>query len=167
MSTITLKGNKVNTLRSLPEIGSTAPGFNLVNSELATVSLNDFKGSKVILNIFPSVDTGTCAASIRKFNEEAAGLENTKVICISRDLPFAQARFCGSEGINNVVSLSDFRDHKFGKDYGVELIDGPLQGLLSRAVVVLDENQNLRYAEQVSEITEEPNYKAALEALKD
>ena len=167
MSTITLKGNEVNTLRSLPEIGSTVPGFNLVNGELSTVSLDDFKGSKVILNIFPSVDTGTCAASVRKFNEEAAGLENTKVICISRDLPFAQARFCGAEGLNNVVSLSDFRDHKFGKDYGVELIDGPLQGLLSRAIVVLDENQNLRYTEQVSEITEEPNYKAALEALKD
>lgn len=166
MSTVTLKGNKVNTLRSLPETGSTAPGFNLVNNELSPVSLDDFKGSKVILNIFPSVDTGTCATSVRKFNEEASKLDNTKVLCISRDLPFAQARFCGAEGLDNVIPLSDFRDQKFGKDYGVELIDGPLQGLLSRAVVVVDENQNLKYTEQVSEITEEPNYKAALEALK-
>lgn len=167
MSTLTLHGNKVNTLRSLPEVGGAAPGFNLVNGELGSVSLDDFKGSKVILNIFPSVDTGTCAASVRKFNEEAAALDNTKVLCISRDLPFAQSRFCGAEGLDNVISLSDFRDQKFGKDYGVEFIDGPLQGLLSRAVVVLDENQNLRYTEQVSEITEEPNYKAALEALQD
>jgi|SRR5690606_12811797 len=167
MSTLTLHGNKVNTLRNLPEVGAEAPGFNLVNGELGSVSLDDFKGSKVILNIFPSVDTGTCAASVRKFNEEAAALDNTKVLCISRDLPFAQSRFCGAEGLDNVISLSDFRDQKFGKDYGVEFIDGPLQGLLSRAVVVLDENQNLRYTEQVSEITEEPNYKAALEALQD
>ncbi|WP_417360516.1 thiol peroxidase [Galbibacter sp.] len=167
MSAITLHGNKMNTLKNLPEVGGTAPGFNLVNGDLATVSLDDFKGSKVILNIFPSVDTGTCAASVRKFNEAAAALENTKVLCISRDLPFAQARFCGAEGLNNVVSLSDFRDQSFGKDYGVELVDGPLQGLLSRAVVVLDENQKLRYTEQVSEVSEEPNYKAALEALQD
>jgi len=165
MSAITLKGNKINTLKSLPETGSTAPGFNLVNGELSSVSLDDFKGSKVILNIFPSVDTGTCAESVRKFNEKASSLDNTKVLCISRDLPFAQARFCGAEGLDNVISLSDFRDQKFGKDYGVELVDGPLQGLLSRAVVVLDENQNIRYTEQVSEITEEPNYNAALEAL--
>ncbi|EKF54934.1 thiol peroxidase [Galbibacter marinus] len=167
MSTITLKGTKVNTLSSLPEVGSKAPSFNLVNGELSSVSLDDYKGSKVILNIFPSVDTGTCAASVRKFNQEASTLENTKVLCISRDLPFAQARFCGAEGLNNVISLSDFRDQKFGKDYGVEFVDGPLEGLLSRAVVVVDENQNLLYTEQVSETTEEPNYKAALEALKD
>src|SRR5690606_21925843 len=133
----------------------------------SSVSLHDFKGSKVILNIFPSVDTGTCAASVRKFNEEASELENTKVLCISRDLPFAQTRFCAAEGIKNVISLSDFRDQKFGKDYGVEFIDGPLEGLLSRAVIVLDEDHNLLYTEQVSETTEEPNYKAALEALKD
>ncbi len=167
MSTITLKGNKVNTLSSLPEVGSKAPNFNLVNGELSSVSLHDFKGSKVILNIFPSVDTGTCAASVRKFNEEASELDNTKVLCISRDLPFAQARFCAAEGIKNVVSLSDFRDQKFGKDYGVEFVDGPLKGLLSRAVVVLDENNNILYSEQVSETTEEPNYKAALAALKN
>src|SRR5690606_39834380 len=111
MSTITLKGNKVNTLSSLPEVGSKAPNFNLVNGELSSVSLHDFKGSKVILNIFPSVDTGTCAASVRKFNEEASELDNTKVLCISRDLPFAQARFCAAEGIKNVVSLSRSEEH--------------------------------------------------------
>lgn len=165
MSTVTLKGNKINTSASLPKAESTAPGFSLVGTDLNTVSLEDFKGSKTILNIFPSVDTGTCATSVRTFNKEASELENTKVVCISRDLPFALARFCGAEGLEHVVSLSDFRDRKFGKDYGVELVDGPLQGLLSRAVVVLDENQNVRYTELVSEITEEPNYKAALEAV--
>src|SRR5690606_34983039 len=133
----------------------------------SSVSLHDFKGSKVILNIFPSVDTGTCAASVRKFNEEASELDNTKVLCISRDLPFAQARFCAAEGIKNVISLSDSRDQKFGKDYGVEFVDGPLKGLLSRAVVVIEENNNTLYSEQGSETTEGTNYKAALAALKN
>jgi thioredoxin-dependent peroxiredoxin len=165
MSQITLKGNAVNTSGELPSIGSKAVDFQLVKTDLSTASLADFKGAKVVLNIFPSVDTGTCAASVRKFNEKASSLENTKVLCISRDLPFAQNRFCGAEGLENVLNLSDFRDGSFGKNYGLTIVDGPLAGLHSRAVIVLDENGTVTYTEQVSEIVDEPNYEAALASL--
>lgn len=165
MATITLKGNAVHTSGNLPAVGSKSPEFKLVKNNLSETALADYKGSKVILNIFPSLDTGTCAASVRQFNKEAAELENTKVLCISRDLPFAQARFCGAEGIENVETLSDFRTGVFGKDYGLEIVDGPLNGLLSRVVIVLDEDGKVIYTEQVPEIVDEPNYKAALEVL--
>lgn len=167
MATVTLKGNQIHTLGNLPSNGSKAPDFTLIKNDLSTASLSDYNGQKVVLNIFPSIDTGTCAQSVRQFNEEATELDNTKVLCISKDLPFAQARFCGAEGIDKVETLSDFRDGSFGKAYNVEFTDGPLQGLLSRAVVVLDGNGMVRYAEQVPEIVDEPNYKAALEALMD
>ncbi len=167
MATITLKGNAINTIGELPEIGSQAPGFNLVKNDLSKATLSDFKGEKVVLNIFPSIDTGTCAASVRQFNKEAAELKNTKVLCISRDLPFAQARFCGAEGIENVINLSDFASGDFGKSYGLEIVNGPLANLHSRAVVVLDESGKVIYTEQVPEIVDEPNYKAALAALLD
>ncbi|MGB5819293.1 MAG: thiol peroxidase [Saonia sp.] len=167
MATVTLKGNTIHTLGNLPANGSTAQDFNLTKVDLSTATLSDYKGQKVVLNIFPSIDTGTCAQSVRQFNQEAAELENTKVLCISKDLPFAQARFCGAEGIENVEMLSDFRDGNFGRSYQVEFTDGPLQPLHSRAVVVLNENGNVVYSEQVPEIVDEPNYKAALEALMD
>ncbi|MAU17219.1 MAG: lipid hydroperoxide peroxidase [Muricauda sp.] len=167
MATVTLKGNEIHTLGNLPENGSQAPDFTLVKNDLSTASLSDYKGQKVVLNIFPSIDTGTCAQSVRQFNQEAAELENTKILCISKDLPFAQARFCGAEGIDQVETLSDFRDGNFGKSYNVEFTDGPLQGLLSRSVVVVNENGEVVYSEQVSETVDEPNYKAALEALMD
>ena len=167
MATITLKGNTIHTLGQLPQVGSQAPDFTLVKNDLSKSSLSDYKGSKVILNIFPSIDTGTCAASVRQFNQEAAELDNTKVLCISRDLPFAQARFCGAEGIENVINLSDFGTGKFGKDYNLQIVDGPLANLHSRAVIVLDESGKVIYTEQAPEIVDEPNYKAALEALLD
>lgn len=166
MATVTLKGNQIHTSGELPKTGNKAPDFNLVKTDLSTTSLADFKGSKVVLNIFPSVDTGTCAASVRAFNREVSALENTKVLCISRDLPFAMARFCGAEGLENVISLSDFRNHKFGKDYGLDFTDGPLEGLLSRVVIVLNENGEVVYSEQIAETVDEPNYEAALKALK-
>ena len=165
MSKITLKGNEINTSGELPAIGSNAKNFNLVAGDLSTKSLNDFKGEKLILNIFPSIDTGTCAASVRNFNKEAANLTNTKVLCISRDLPFAQKRFCGAEGIENVVMLSDFKTGQFGKDYGLEILDGPLAGLNSRCIVILNEEGNVVYTEQVQETTKEPNYEKALASL--
>ena len=167
MATITLKGNTIHTIGELPAIGSQAPDFTLVKNDLSMSSLSDYKGSKVVLNIFPSIDTGTCAASVRQFNKEAAELEGTKVLCISRDLPFAQARFCGAEGIENVINLSDFASGDFGKKYGLQITDGSLANLHSRAVVVLDASGKVMYTEQVGEIVEEPNYKAALEALFD
>ncbi|SNR64517.1 thiol peroxidase (atypical 2-Cys peroxiredoxin) [Maribacter sedimenticola] len=165
MASVTLKGNTVHTIGSLPTNGNKAPEFQLTKNDLSTVKLSDYEGSRVVLNIFPSVDTGTCAQSVRQFNQEAAELDNTIVLCVSKDLPFAQARFCGAEGIENVEMLSDFRDGNFGKAYNVDFSDGPLTPLHSRAVVVLDEKGNVIYTEQVAEITEEPNYKAALEAL--
>ena len=167
MATVTLKGGEIHTLGNLPANGSQAPDFTLTKNDLSSTTLNDYKGQKVVLNIFPSIDTGTCAQSVRQFNEEASELENTKVLCISKDLPFAQARFCGAEGIDKVETLSDFRNGNFGKSYNVEFTDGPLQGLHSRAVVVIDENGAVKYSEQVPEIVDEPNYKAALEALMD
>ncbi len=165
MAQITLQGNTIHTNGELPQVGTPAKDFQLVKNDLSMASLSDFKGSKVVLNIFPSVDTGTCAASVRKFNEKASSLENTKVLCISRDLPFAQARFCGAEGLSNVINLSDFRDGSFGKEYGLTIADGPLAGLLSRVVIVIDENGVVQYSEQVPEIVDEPNYDNALAAL--
>jgi len=165
MAQITLKGNPVNTIGNLPAVGSAAKNFSLVATNLSTMNLNDFKGQKLVLNIFPSVDTGTCAASVRNFNKTAADLENTKVLCISRDLPFAQNRFCGAEGIENVVMLSDFKTGQFGKDYGLEILDGPLAGLNSRSVVIIDAEGKVKYTEQVEETVNEPNYDAALASL--
>ena len=165
MATITLKGNTIHTLGELPKPGEKAPDFELVKSDLSKVSLKDFLGSKIVLNIFPSLDTSTCAMSVREFNKRAADLNDAKVLCISRDLPFAQARFCGAEGIKNVVVLSDFATHEFGKKYNLEITDGPLAHLLSRSVIVLDPNGKVVYTEQVPEIVNEPNYEAALNAL--
>lgn len=165
MANITLKGNAINTIGNLPEVGSKAPDFKLTAVDLSQKTLADFAGKKVILNIFPSVDTGTCATSVREFNKKAANLENTTVLCISKDLPFAQARFCGAEGIENVVMLSDFATGNFGQAYNLEIENGPLAHLHSRAIVILDEKGNVAYTEQVSEIVDEPNYDAALNAI--
>ncbi|TXD49399.1 thiol peroxidase [Polaribacter sp. IC073] len=165
MANITLKGNAINTLGNLPEIGTKAADFSLKTVELSDKSLADFAGKKVILNIFPSVDTGTCATSVRAFNKKASELENTVVLCVSKDLPFAQARFCGAEGIENVIMLSDFATGSFGKDYALEITNGPLAHLHSRAVIVLDEKGKVVYTEQVSDIVDEPNYEAALKAI--
>jgi thiol peroxidase len=166
MAKITLKGNAIQTIGELPAIGTKAPDFELVKNDLSKVSLKDFAGSRLVLNIFPSLDTSTCAASVRQFNKLAAGLANTRVLCISRDLPFAQARFCGVEGIENAITVSDFATGKFGKDYNLLITTGPLANLLSRCVVVLDENHKVIYTQQVPEIVDEPNYDAALAALK-
>lgn len=165
MSTITFKGNPINTVGSLPEVGNEAQEFTMVSGDLSEKNLADYTGKKVVLNIFPSIDTGICAASARKFNEEASTLDNTVVINVSRDLPFALSRFCAAEGLSNVETLSDFRGN-FGEDYGVTLSDSPLKGLLSRAVVVLDEKAKVIYTEQVPEIGQEPNYEAAIASLK-
>jgi len=165
MATITLGGNPINTSGELPKTGTKAPNFELTKTDLGTATLADFAGSKVVLNIYPSVDTGTCAMSTRTFNAKASTLENTKIVCISRDLPFAFKRFCGAEGIDNVICLSDFKTGNFGKNYGLEMIDGPLAGLHSRVVIIIDENGIIKYAEQVPEIADEPNYESALAAL--
>lgn len=166
MAKITLKGNPVNTVGSLPAVGQKAPDFKLAKQDLGNVGLKDFAGKKVVLNIFPSIDTGVCATSVRKFNQEAANLPGAVVLGVSRDLPFALKRFCGAEGINNVVTASDVRDGSFGKAYGVTMTDGPLEGLLSRSIVVLDENGTVKYTEQVPEIAQEPDYAKAIAALK-
>lgn len=165
MASITLKGSPIQTIGSLPAKGEKAPDFKLTKNDLSSVQLSDYKGSRLVLNIFPSIDTGTCAQSVRQFNKEATEVDNTMVLCVSKDLPFAQARFCGAEGLENVEMLSDFKDGNFGKAYHVDFSDGPLAPLHSRAVVVLDENGKVLYTEQVAEIVDEPNYKAALEAL--
>lgn len=165
MAKVTLKGNAVNTSGSLPKIGSAAVDFHLVATDLSTKTLDSFSGKTLVLNIFPSVDTGTCATSVRNFNKMAANLENTLVLCISRDLPFAQKRFCGAEGIENVVMLSDFKTGQFGQDYGLEILDGVLAGLHSRCIVVIDPSGKVVYTEQVLEIVDEPNYEKALESL--
>jgi thiol peroxidase len=166
MANITLKGNAIQTIGELPAKGSKAPDFELIKNDLSKVSLNDFAGKRLVLNIFPSLDTGTCAASVRRFNKEAADLKNTTVLCISRDLPFAQARFCGTEGITNAITVSDFASGKFGKDYQLLISTGPLANLLSRSVIVLDEDHKVIYTQQVPEIVDEPNYDAALDSLK-
>jgi thiol peroxidase len=162
MASITLGGNAIHTSGELPKVGTKLTDFKLVKNDLSIATLADFAGKKLVLNIFPSIDTGTCATSVRKFNESASKLANTKVLCISRDLPFAQKRFCGSEGIENVVNLSDFLDGSFGKTNGLEIIEGKLSGLHSRAIIVVDENGSIVHTEQVSEIANEPNYEAAL-----
>jgi thioredoxin-dependent peroxiredoxin len=166
MASIKFKGNPINTAGTLPAVGSKAPDFKLTKTDLSDVSLKDFAGKKVVLNIFPSIDTGVCATSVRKFNQEAAKLSNAVVVGVSRDLPFAHKRFCGAEGIDKVVTTSDLRDGSFGKSYGVTMVEGPLAGLLSRSVVVLDESGKVVYTEQVPEITQEPDYAKALDALK-
>lgn len=166
MAKITFKGNPVNTAGDLPRVGGEAPEFTLVKTDLSEVSLNDYKGKRVVLNIFPSVDTGVCAASVRRFNDEASKQDNTAVLCVSRDLPFAHARFCGAEGLDNVVSLSEYKDEVFSQNYGVKMVDGPLSGLLSRAVVVIDENGKVVHSEQVDDIVHEPDYEAAIKVLK-
>jgi thiol peroxidase len=165
MSSITLGGNPINTSGELPKTGSQLADFKLVKTDLSIATLADYAGKKVVFNIFPSIDTGTCAASVRKFNETAANLTNTVVLCVSRDLPFAQKRFCGAEGIENVENLSDFKDGSFGKTNGLEIIDGVLAGLHSRAVIVIDEKGTILHTEQVQEIADEPNYEAALAVL--
>ncbi|MFY0640596.1 MAG: thiol peroxidase [Bermanella sp.] len=164
MATVTLQGNAFDTQGELPKAGSQTPAFNLVLGDLSDLTLADLAGKRVILNIFPSVDTATCATSVRKFNEKAAALDNTVVVCVSADLPFALSRFCGAEGIENVKVASSFRS-SFGLDYGVEFVSGPLAKLLSRSVVVIDESGKVLHSEQVAETVDEPNYDAALAVL--
>ncbi len=166
MAQITFKGNPINTNGNLPAVGSKAPSFNLTATDLSTKSLEDFAGKFVVLNIFPSIDTGVCAQSVRTFNKELSALENTVVLCISKDLPFAMNRFCGAEGLNDVISLSDFKNNDFVESYGVKMIEGPLEGLLSRAVVVINPTGEVVYTEQVPEIAQEPSYENALKAIK-
>ncbi|MBP1616187.1 MAG: tpx [Bacteroidetes bacterium] len=167
MATITFKKElKVNVAGELPSTGTAAPEFTLVKGDLSEVTLKDLKGKKLLLNIFPSIDTGVCAASVRKFNKEAAGLDNTIVLAVSVDLPFAAGRFCAAEGIQNVVTASAFRNPEFAQAYGILMADGPLKGLLARSVVVIDADGTVAYTQLVPEVTEEPNYEAALAALK-
>ncbi|WFE69412.1 thiol peroxidase [Thiomicrospira sp. R3] len=165
MATITLKGNPIETVGELPTIGTMAPEAALTQADLNDILLADLKGSRLVLNVFPSIDTSVCAASVRMFNQQAAQLDNTKVLCISADLPFAQARFCGAEGIENLIMLSTFRHDVFGSAFGLTIKTGPLAGLLSRAIIVIDETGQIIYTEQVPEIAQEPNYSAALAAL--
>lgn len=166
MANITLKGNSIHTSGDLPALGSKAKDFSLVKTDLSIATLANYKGSRLILNIFPSIDTGTCATSVRKFNQEASALPNTKVLCISRDLPFAHARFCGAEGIENIDTLSDFLDGSFSKSYGLDIVDGPLKGLCSRCIVLINEEGKVTYTEQVAETSEEPDYTKVLSLLK-
>ena len=166
METIYLKGTPCHTYGSLPEIGSKAPCFTLVTQDLSEIHCLDYRDKRVVLNVFPSLDTDVCAASVRRFNVEAAGLDNTVVICVSMDLPFAQKRFCAANDINNVVVASAFRSPLFAQKYGLQIVDGPLAGLLARAVIVMDEDDKVLYTQLVSEITTEPDYGAALAALK-
>ena len=165
MATITLQGNNIHTNGNLPEVGSQAPGFLLVDAGLVNKHLSDYAGQKKLLNIVPSLDTDVCATSTRKFNEEAAGRDNVVILVISADLPFAQSRFCSAEGIDEVIPLSMMRSRNFAKDYGVLIEDGPLAGITARAVVVIDENDQVVYTELVPEITQEPDYASALAAL--
>lgn len=168
MATVILRGNTTHTLGSLTAKGTAAPDFTLTRADLTTVSLADYKGHKLVLNIFPSVDTGTCARSVRQFNKAAASMDaNTRILCISRDLPFAQSRFCGAEGIDQVDMLSDYRDGNFGRSYGVEFTDGAFVALLSRAVVVIDANGKISHTEQVLNTSAEPNYTEALQSLQN
>jgi thioredoxin-dependent peroxiredoxin len=166
MANITLKGTPIETIGELPAVGSKVPGFSLTGTDLQDSSLSDYSTKKLVLNIFPSLDTPVCAASVRKFNAEASSLDNTAVLCISADLPFAHKRFCESEGLENVHALSTFRSPQFGKDFGVEITTGPLKGLLSRAVVIVDAEGIVKYIEQVPEIAQDPDFASALAALK-
>lgn len=165
MAKITLEGNEIHTVGELPAVGSDAPTFTLTNADLGTTTLSDYSGKKIVLNIFPSIDTGVCAESTRRFNSAAGSLDNTVVLCISADLPFALSRFCGAENLDNVITLSTFRNPEFGNDYGVRISDSPLAGLMSRAVVIIDDNGKIAYTEQVPEIAQEPDYDAALTKL--
>jgi thiol peroxidase len=167
MAEITLKGRPVHIAGELPLVGQSAPDFSLTRMDLSDMSLKDLAGKRVVLNIFPSVDTSVCAMSVRRFNSEISKFENAAVLCISRDLPFAHARFCGAEGLKDVISLSEMRHRDFGKTYGVVMTDGPLAGLLARAVVVIDEKQKIVYTQLVNEIGEEPDYEKALTAMRD
>lgn len=164
MSTTNLQGNPVNTVGSLPEVGSVAPDFVTTKSDLSEVRLSDFRGKTVILNIFPSIDTGVCASSVRRFNAEAAKLENVEIIGVSMDLPFALGRFCAAEGIDHVTTTSAFRS-TFGKDYGVQLADSPMAGLFARSIVIVDPEGKVKYTQLVDEITSDPDFEAALAAL--
>ena len=166
MATIALKGNPIHTLGTLPSLGSPSPDFLLTKTDLSDISLSEFHGKQIILNIFPSLDTAVCATSVRKFNAEAEKYPDTVILCISKDLPFAHARFCSTEGLANVIPASQLRNDNFGKDFGVLITDGPLAGLFSRAVVVVDGQGTVIYSEQVPDIVQEPNYPAALAALK-
>jgi thioredoxin-dependent peroxiredoxin len=166
MAKITFKGGAVTTEGNLPATGTVAPDFKLTKSDLSDVSLKDFSGKNVVLNIFPSLDTSVCAASVRKFNSEAEKLADTVVLCISKDLPFAHSRFCTTEGLTNVISLSEYKDDNFSKTYGVKITDGPLAGLHSRAVIIVDKHGKVAYTEQVPEIAQEPDYSKALAAIK-
>lgn len=165
MATVTLNGTPFNTNGELPKVGEMAPEFNLKKVDLSSTNLSDYKGANLILNIFPSIDTATCATSVRTFNKRASELENTKVVCVSRDLPFAQKRFCGAEGIDNVITASDFATGEFGKNYGLELENGPLAALHARAIVVVDANGVVKHTELVADIASEPNYDAAIAAI--
>lgn len=165
MANITLGGNKIHTTGNLPEVGSKAPDFSLTATDLSTKTISDYSGKRIVLNIFPSIDTGTCAMSVRTFNKKASELENTIVLCISKDLPFAMERFCAAEGIENVENLSDYKTGDFGKTYGLTITDGPLETLLSRCVVVVDSDGKILHTEQVGEIADEPDYEAALDSL--
>ena len=165
MAKITLKGNAIDTIGSLPEVGGKAPDFTAVATDLSEVSLKDYVGKTVVLNIFPSVDTGVCAASTRRFNAEAGKRDNTVVLCVSADLPFAHGRFCEAEGLKDVVPVSVFRNAEFGTAYGQTITNGPLAGLLARAVVVIDSAGKVQYVEQVPEITQEPDYEGALKTI--
>ena len=160
---IIYKGNTLHTTGKMVKTGRKAPDFHLTQSDLQDVKLSDFKGKKVILNVFPSLDTPTCAVSVREFNEKASGLENTVVLCISMDLPFAQSRFCTTEGLTRVIPLSAFRSQDFTPNYGLQIADGPMKGLLARAVIVVDEKGIVRHIQLVKEISQEPDYEAALE----
>ncbi len=164
--TVHFQGNPVSVAGKLPAAGDKAKAFTLVASDLSDVSLASYAGKRKVLNIFPSVDTGVCAASVRKFNQLASEIDNAVVLCISADLPFAQSRFCGSDGLNNVVTLSTLRGSEFKQDYGVGITSGPLQGLTARAVIILDEQDKVIYSQLVNEITNEPDYDAALASLK-
>ncbi len=166
MAKLKLQGNQISTNGNLPRIGQKAKDFRLTDSKLQDLSLKDFAGKRILLNIYPSIDTGVCAMSVRKFNAEAAKLKNTVVLGVSRDLPFALGRFCGAEGIDKVHTLSELRNRDFGQSYGLEIIDGPMAGLLARAVVIIDENGKVIYRELVDDIVHEPDYKAAIQALK-
>ncbi|MCW5204447.1 thiol peroxidase [Desulfobulbus sp. N2] len=165
MAQVTFQGTPVNTAGELPAVGQAAPDFTLTKTDMSDASLADYKGKKLVLNIFPSIDTPVCATSVRRFNDEAGKLENTEVLCISRDLPFALARFCGAEGLESVISASELRSDAFGKDYGVRIIDSALAGLFARAIVVIDEEGKVIYTQLVSEIAEEPDYQKALASL--
>lgn len=166
MATITFKGDKINTVGNLPKIGEHAPDFKLTNDSMQDVSLKDFSGKRLVLNIFPSIDTGVCAMSAKRFNSEASKLNNTVVLNVSKDLPFAQKRFCAAEGLENVKNASEYKNNGFSSNYQVVMNEGPLAGLFSRAVVVVDEAGKVLYTEQVPEIAQEPNYDAAIAALK-